>query len=347
MWKKFTHHKLAMVSGVILIVMYIVVLFVEFIAPNSPVKNDPRYIHMPPQQIRFWDEQGFSLRPFVFDTEKYSDPVTLQWLYREKRDQRLYLKFLVRGEPYKLWNLFPSDLHLFGVEGKDTIYLFGTDNLGRDLFSRIIYASRISMTIGLVGVFISFILGIVLGGISGFFGGIVDKLIQRIVEILRSFPKIPLWMALGAALPSDWPPIKTYFFITIILSITGWTDLSRVVRGKILSLKNEDFVMAARLSGSSETKILFHHLVPSFTSHLIASITLSIPGMILAETSLSFLGLGIRPPSISWGSLLQAAQNIHTVAAAPWLMIPSIFVIVFVLAFNFLGDGLRNAADPY
>lgn len=347
-WRKFVKHRVAVVSGFILIFMYVVVVFAEFLAPYDPDQPNTQLLHSPPTRIHFVDQDGrFHLRPFVYGLTRVSHPETLRWIYTEDTSVRHPIQLLVRGDEYAMWGLIPGDLHFFGVEGEAKIFLFGTDMLGRDLFSRVIYGARVSLTIGLVGVFLSFVIGMVMGGISGYFGGTADRVIQRSMEILRSFPQIPLWMALSAALPSTWPPLRVYFFITIILSITGWTSLARVARSKIMSLKSEDFVTAARLSGSATSFIIGRHLIPSFMSHIIASITLAIPAMILAETALSFLGLGIRPPAISWGVLLQAAQNIHAVAQAPWLLIPAIFVIVFVLAFNFLGDGLRNAADPY
>ena len=253
----------------------------------------------------------------------------------------------MRGDEYKFWGLFKTDLHLLGIDEGGKLFLCGTDRMGRDVFSRIIYGSRISMSIGLIGVSLSLVLGLILGGISGYYGGLIDVVIQRLIELLRSFPSIPLWMALSAALPTDWSAIRIYFGITVILSLLGWTGLARVVRGKLLALRKEDFAMAAILAGASEMRVIVRHLLPSFMSHIVVTITLAIPYMILAETSLSFLGIGLRPPVTSWGVLLKEAQNIRTVVLHPWLMLPGVFVIIAVLAFNFIGDGLRDAADPY
>jgi len=346
MWRKFKKHKLALFGGSILIIFYIMAIFCEFFSPYPIYKRFPEYIYCPPQRIHFFDEEGFHLRPFVYRLKCRPDPVTLRRKYVVDKTKRYPLYFFVAGHKYKLWNLFPSNVHFFGVkDGK--VFLFGTDQLGRDLFSRNIFASRISLSIGLVGVAISFILGIIIGGISGYYGGTADMIIQRIIEFFISIPTIPLWMALSAALPPECPPIKVYFGITVILSLIGWSGLARVVRGKFLELREEDFVMAAKISGASEPRIIAKHLVPSFLSYLIVNLTLSVPNMILGETALSFIGLGIRPPAVSWGALLQSAQNVRTVAQFPWLLIPGLFVIVTVLAFNFLGDGLRDAADPY
>ncbi|MBA7708517.1 Oligopeptide transport system permease protein OppC [subsurface metagenome] len=275
------------------------------------------------------------------------DPETWDRLYVVDKNKKYPVYFFIRGDKYRLWNLLETDLHFFGVKEPGVIFLFGSDELGKDLFSRNLHAARISLSIGLVGVALSFILGSILGGISGYFGGVADMAIQRIIEFLLALPSIPLWMALSAALPQEWSSIKVYFYITIILSILGWTSLARVVRGKLISLREEDFVLAARIAGASEGRIITGHLLPSFLSYLVVNLTLAVPYMILGETALSFLGLGIRPPAVSWGALLQEAQNVRTVALHPWLLIPALFVIITVLAFSFLGDGLRDAADPY
>ncbi|MGC8813124.1 ABC transporter permease [Dictyoglomus sp.] len=347
MWWRFRRNKLAIAGLVVLIIFYIIAAFCEFFAPYDPYKYDVRYVLAPPQRIHFVDEHGFHLRPFVYAYKMDIDPNTLRRIYSEDKTRKYPIKFFVRGHEYKLLGLFKTDIHLFGVEGDGHIFLFGTDSLGRDVFSRVIYGTRISTTVGLVDIFLSFLFGIIIGGISGYYGGPFDIIIQRIIEILRSIPTLPLWMALSAAVPANWSPVKVYFAISIILSFIGWTGLAREVRSKFLSLREEDFVTAAKLAGASEGRIIFRHLLPSFLSHIIASLTLSIPGMIIGETSLSFLGLGIRPPAISWGVLIQDAQNFRTVALAPWLLLPVVFVILVVLSFNFVGDGLRDAADPY
>lgn len=347
MWRKFKKHKLAIFGGIVLFVFYFVAIFCGFFSTQDIYKRHTKYIHAPPQRIHLFDEEGFHLRPFVYGLKREINPVTLRRTYTEDRTKKYPIYFFIRGDKYKLWSLFPTDLHLLGVKEPGTIFLFGTDKLGRDLFSRNLHAARISLSIGLVGVALSFILGCALGGISGYFGGTADMVIQRVIEFLMSIPIIPLWMALSAALPPHWPPIKVYFGITIILSIVGWCGLARVIRGKLLELRQEDFVMAAKIIGATDGRIITRHLLPSFLSYLIVNITLAIPGMILGETSLSFLGLGLQPPVVSWGVLLRDAQYVRTVALHPWLLIPGLFVIVTVLAFNFLGDGLRDAADPY
>ncbi|NLJ86599.1 MAG: ABC transporter permease [Firmicutes bacterium] len=346
MWRRFRKHRMAMVAGVVLICIYLTGAFCEFLAPNDPNEHNTRLVYAPPQRLRFVGEEGFSLRPFVYGYKSQRDPVTLQRVHTINKEDVRPIRFFVRGHSYRLLGLFETDIHLFGIdEGK--VFLLGTDRLGRDMLSRILYGTRISTSIGLIGVFFSLILGIIIGGISGYYGGVVDTVIQRLIEVLRSIPTIPLWMGLSAALPPHWPPLRVYFGITIILSLIGWTGLARVVRSKFISLREEEFVMAAKIGGTKEIRIITHHMVPSFMSHIIASVTLSIPGMILGETSLSFLGLGLRSPVISWGVLMQEAQNVQTVALYPWLLLPTVFVVVTVLAFNFLGDGLRDAADPY
>lgn len=346
-WWKFRRHRLAIVSGIVLIIIYLLAAFCEFLSPYDPNVYDVKYTYAPPQRIRFIDKDGrFHMRPFVYGYKREIDLETLRRKYVPDPDKVYPIYFFVKGAPYKFWGIWESDLHLFGVK-EGTIFLLGADRMGRDMFSRILYGARISTTIGLVGVLMSFVLGIIIGGFSGYYGGTFDVITQRVIEFLRSIPTIPLWMALSAALPPHWPPLRVYFGITVILSLIGWTHLARVVRSRFLSLREEDFVMAARLVGASEFRIITRHMVPSFMSYIIASITLSIPGMILGETSLSFLGLGLRPPTISWGVLLQEAQNVRTVALTPWLLLPGLMVVITVLAFNFLGDGLRDAADPY
>ncbi len=347
MWWKFRKHKLAMVSLAMIATLYFIVAFCEFLAPYPLEHQDIPMAYAPPQRLHFFGEDGFHLRPFVYRLNSRRHPQTLRRVYVEDTGTPHSLRFFVRGEKYKLWGLIEMDLHLFGAGGGGTMYLLGTDSLGRDLFSRILYGARISLTIGLIGVSMTFVLGLTVGAISGYFGGWVDNLIQRLIEVLRSFPTFPLWMALSAALPATWSPLQIYFGITIVLSFLAWTNLARVVRGKILSLREEDFAMAAKLCGANNRRIMWRHLLPSFTSHIIVSLTLMLPRMILGETALSFLGLGLRRPITSWGVLLKEAQNVQAVAQQPWLLLPAVFVILAVLAFNFVGDGLRDAADPY
>ncbi len=346
--RKFKKHKLAMTGLVILIILYILGIFSEFFATQDIAKRSTSAISMPPTAIHFVDENGkFSLQPFVYGKKQEEDPVTWKKYYVDDTSVKHKLSFFYHGDSYKLLGIIPGDIHFFGTPESDVFFPFGTDSSGRCLYSRVLSALRISLSTGLVGVFFTFILGCLFGGISGYYGGKIDTVIQRIIEFLMSMPSIPLWMALAAAFPSNWSSLKTYFAITIILSLISWTSLARVVRGKLLELRNEDFVIAARVSGASDRYIIMRHLLPSFSSYLIVNVTLAIPNMILSETSLSFLGIGLTAPIVSLGVLLQDAQSINTISMYPWLMIPGVFVVVAVLAFNFVGDGLRDAADPY
>ena len=348
MWWRFRKHRLAMIAAVIIFLFYLIVLFAEFFAYSNPLVSNEELSLLPPQPIHWFDEGEF--RPYVHPVVGKRDPKTFKKVYKPDLETKAPLIFWAEGFDYKLWGLIPSNRHWIGVEGRaaeESIFLLGTDLQGRDLFSRLMIATRASLTIGLVGVVLSLFLGVLLGGISGLYGSAVDNVIQRFIEIVRSIPTIPLWMGLAAAVPPTWPVTRMYFFITIIISLIGWTVMARVVRGRFLSLRTEDFVTAAELAGAGQLRIIFRHMVPSFLSHIIAAATLAIPAMIISETSLSFLGLGLRPPAVSWGVLLQQAQNIQAVAISPWLMIPAAPVILAILAFNFLGDGLRDAADPY
>lgn len=348
-WWAFRKHRLAVVGMIVTLSIYVVALFAEFLAPFDPGRFDADFSYAPPQVIKIGDrgpDGGFGL--YVNGYQSQMDDETLAVSYTVDENVKIPIGLFVRGDEYRMWGFLPGDRHLIGpVDPAQSIFLLGADRNGRDLFSRIIHGTRISMTIGLIGVALAFALGVVLGGISGYFGGKIDILIQRVVEFFMSVPTLPLWLGLAAALPGDWSPIQRYFAITVILAIIAWTDLARVTRGRFLSLRSEEFVTSAHLDGNSQPAVIFRHMLPSFTSHLVASLTLSVPGMILAETSLSFLGLGLQPPVVSWGVLLQEAQNVRTLATAPWLMIPGLGVIIAVLALNFVGDGLRDAADPY
>ena len=349
MWWRFRKHKLALGATFVLAAFYIVAIFADFFAYVDPHASNAQRSLIAPQWIHWVDEDG-RFGPYVHGLKGTRDPNTFKRVYVPDTSKKLPITFFAHGERYRLFGFIPADRHLFGVEGAETseaLVLLGTDVQGRDLWSRLIFATRTSMTIGLVSVALSLVLGVVLGGVSGYFGGMTDTIIQRIIEILRSIPTIPLWMGLAAAVPSDWSVVQVYFAITIIISLIGWTELARVVRGRFISLKHEDFVMAAELVGCSKTRIIFRHMVPSFISHIIAATTLAIPAIIISETSLSFLGLGLRPPAISWGVLLQDAQDVQALVISPWLLIPAFPVIVAVLAFNFMGDGIRDAADPY
>jgi peptide/nickel transport system permease protein len=343
--RRFNKHRVAVWMLWVIAILYVLCMNCEFFAPHDPGTIDSRFVNMPPQIVRVGPTDGLYVHPAIMKI----DPATLQRQYMPDTSRRVPLQFFVRGRTWKFLGLWETDLHFFGVDtaGGQTCYLLGTDGLGRDVFSRILYGGRVSLSIGFIGMAISFVLGISLGGVSGYFGGRIDMLIQRFAEILQTVPKIPIWLTMAAAIPREWSSLQVYFIMTLILACMGWTGLCRTVRGKLLALREEDYARAAQLAGASEPRVIFLHLVPNFMSHLIASLTLAIPGMILAETSLSFLGLGLRPPTVSWGVLLQQASKPHVVADHPWLLLPAGMVVMAVLAFNFIGEGLRDAADPY
>ena len=349
-WRKFLRHKLGVAGGVLVLLAYLVALVPEFLAPVTLEAYNPAYSYAPPQPLHWGrdDGHGWSFAPHVNAYKSVVDYNSGRRLFEEDPTNPIPVGLFVRGESYRLFGLIPANVHLFGpIEVGQPFYLSGADRLGRDIVSRTIYGTRISMTIGLVGVALSLVFGILIGGISGLFGGVVDNLIQRLIEFIQSVPSIPLWIGLAAAIPLSVPPLQVYFLITVILSVLGWTSLARVVRGRFLAMRNDDFVKAARLDGCGPVRIVFRHMLPSFLSHIIATVSLAIPGMILAETALSYLGIGLRTPIVSWGVLLQEAQNVRTIAAAPWLLLPGAAVVTAVLSLNFLGDGLRDAADPY
>ena len=346
MWWKFRRHRIAVAAAVVLAAFYASILVSEFIAPHNLHTRDTSHIYAPPQRVHFFHEGRF-VGPFVYGYRMRLNLENLRRDYFDERDQIYRVRFFCLGDEYRFWNLLEGSFHFVCPAEGGTLYVLGTDRLGRDLFSRIVYGTRISLTVGLFGIAVSFLIGLTLGGISGYYGGWIDTVIQRFIEMVRSFPELPLWMALSAALPVNWSPILVYFGITIILGLLDWPGLARAVRSKLLALREEDFATAAILMGASPARVIGRHLLPSFASHLIASATLSVPAMILGETALSFLGLGLRPPVTSWGVLLNEAQNINVVALYPWLMLCVVPVFIVVLAFNFFGDGLRDAADPY
>jgi len=346
MYWKFKRHRLAVWSAVFLAALYSMILICEFVAPYNLHTRNVDFIHAPPQRVRLFHEGNF-VGPFVYGRQMTLDMDTLRRVYTDDKTDVQKLRFFCSGDPYKFWGVIPGTFRFVCPAVGGQFFLLGTDRLGRDVLSRIIYGARISLTIGLIGVSFSFILGIVIGGLAGYHGGIFDLIVQRIIEVLQSLPSIPLWMALAAIMPVTWSPILIYFGITLILGLFDWTGLARAVRSKLLSLREEDYVLAAQLMGARSSRIIGRHLIPGFMSHLIASATIAIPGMILGETALSFLGLGLRPPITSWGILLTEARSVNVIAFYPWLLFPMLPVILVILAFNFMGDGLRDAADPY
>ena len=345
MWWKFRRHRLALWSGVFLLLVYLVATFAEFVAPYGLHRNDTDNIYAPPQAIHLFHDGKF-VGPFVYARTMELDMENLRRVYTDDLARPEKLRFFCKGDPYMFWGMVPAERHLVCPAKGGSAYFLGTDRLGRDILSRIIHGARISLTIGILGVAMSFVLGIVIGGMAGYYGGWIDAVVQRIIEVLQSIPSIPLWMALAAIMPVTWSPLLVYAGITIILGMLDWTGLARAVRSKLLALREEDYVQAAQILGARPGRIIGRHLVPGFMSHLVASATLTIPGMILGETALSFLGLGLRPPVTSWGILLTEARSVNTLALYPWLLFPVLPVVLVILAFNFLGDGLRDAADP-
>ncbi|MEY9627521.1 ABC transporter permease [Sinorhizobium fredii] len=346
MWWKFKRHKVALASGIFLAALYGMILICEFLAPYNLHTRNMDFIYAPPQRVHFFHDGSF-VGPFVYGRTMQLDMDTLKRNYTDNPADIQPIRFFCRGDSYRFWGLFESNVHLVCPAENGQMFLLGSDRLGRDVLSRIIYGARISLTIGLLGITVSFVLGIVIGGLAGYHGGVFDLVVQRLIEVLQSIPSIPLWLSLAAIMPATWSPILIYLGITVILGLLDWTGLARAVRSKLLALREEDYVLAAQLMGAKSSRIIGRHLVPGFMSHLIATATISIPGMILGETALSFLGLGLRPPITSWGILLTEAKSVSVIAFYPWLLFPTIPVILVILAFNFLGDGLRDAADPY
>ncbi|MEQ3672509.1 ABC transporter permease [Pseudophaeobacter sp.] len=345
-WRKFKTHKLGLISGAFLLICYLLLPVVGFIAPYGPNQRMSENLYSPPQSINFFHDGEF-IGPFIYPMTSEADLETFQWVFKPDLDNPLKLEFFCQAERYNIAGLIPSNTHLFCAPEGATLFLWGSDRLGRDIFSRILYGAQLSLTVGLIGISVSFVLGIFFGSIAGYFGGKIDWVINRVIEVLRSLPELPLWLALSAAVPSNWSPVAVFFIISVILGILDWPGLARSVRAKFLSLREEEYVRAAEMMGASSGRVIRKHLIPNFMSHLIASATLSIPAMILGETALSFLGLGLRAPAVSWGVMLNDAQNLASIEIYPWTAIPMLPIVIIVLAFNFFGDGLRDSLDPY
>jgi len=346
MWWKFRRHRTAIIGSVVLGIFVFIMLFCEFLAPYGSQSRDPDYVFGKPHKVHLFDEDGTFRGMFVYSMSTSFDKETMQLVLKEDREAIHKIRFFTKGDPYKMWGLIRTSVHFFVAED-GFVHLFGTDNLGRDVFSRTLYGARTSLSIGLIGVLIAFVVGLIAGGVSGYFGGFLDNFLQRLIEFIRSIPTLPLWMSLAAILPKEWSPLRIYFAVTVILGFLTWTTLARRVRGKLISMREEDFVFAARIAGSNDVRIIWRHMLPAFLSYIIVDLTVSFPAMILGETTLSFIGLGLREPVVSWGVLLQQSQNVTAIEQHPWLFIPAFFVVISVLAFSLVGDGMRDAADPY
>lgn len=348
MWVRFKRNRLAVFGGIVLLLMYLSAIFAGFLAPYAMDTSDAKFISTGPQPLHFVDADGsFHIVPFVYGMKSTVDKKTFKKVVEPDTSQIFPLRFWVHGDKYKLFGVIDTDVHLFGVDAPAKLFLFGTDPSGRDMLSRILYGGQISLFVGLLGVVLTLIYGTIIGIASAYFGGLFDEIVQRIIELLQAFPTLPLWLALATLIPPTWPSDRIHFAISIVLSVVSWGALARQTRSMVFALRESDFVTAARYSNCSNWRIITRHLLPNTLSHIIVIATTSIPGMILGETALSFLGLGIRPPLVSWGLLLNNTQETRVLLQQPWLLIPIVFVVITIISFNFLGDGIRDAADPF